>query len=110
MKLTLSQRFNLARAKYEVKHFRRNELEQLCIHLMQKRMIQCNVIKQSLLEQGIVMDMEMNGSDGPEFISERTFTDLLKLQFDEPDLIPCDIDDEGWEDYDTDFDIEEDHY
>ena len=106
MKLNLSQRFSLARAKYEVKRFKRAELEMLCVQLLQRRMIMHNSIRASLLEQGIVIEMDMNGSDGPEFMSESTFTDLLKLQLDEPDLIPVDIDDEGWETMDEEIDYE----
>ena len=106
MKLNLSQRFSLARAKYEVNRCKRAELEALCIQLLQRRMYMHNTIRESLLDRGIVVDLDINASDGPEIMSEATFMDLLKLQLDEPDLIPVDIDDEGWETMDEEIDYE----
>jgi hypothetical protein len=110
MKLNLSQRFSLARAKYEVKRFKRAELEKLCVQLLHRRMLLQNSVRSTLLDQGIVIEMDVNGSDGPEFMSEGTFMDLLKLQLDEPDLIPVDIDDEGWEELDEEIGYEGEDY
>ena len=100
MGLTLSQRFSLARAKYEVKRMRKEELELCCISLLKTRMAQQNSIQEHLLTQGTVMELHVDASDSPEILSEETFVELLKLQMDEADNLPDDIDDEGWEEDD----------
>lgn len=103
MRLTLSQRFNLARARYELKRMRKDELEQCCISLLKTRMAQQNSIQEHLLAQGTIMELHIDASDSPEILSEHTFIELLQLQMDEPDILPQSIDDEGWEDDDDDL-------
>ena len=102
MNLNLSQRFNLARARYEIKRMNRAELEKACLYQLRHRMLEKNAIKSSLLEQQIVAPMTVIATHGPEFMSEETFTDLLKLNSNDMEEIIPDIDDEGWEDYDED--------
>ena len=102
MNLNLSQRFNLARARYEIKRMNRVELEKACLYQLRNRMLEKNCIQHALLDQQIVVPLAVAATEGPEFLSTETFTDLLKLNMEEIDEVYPDIDDEGWEDYDED--------
>ena len=102
--LTIEQRFALQRARYEVTRMSRPALEKVALRLLKSRMEQKNGVQNTLLSSGIVFKIEEQQSGLPEIISEETFMNLLELNVDEPDDIPIDIMDPGWEDDDLEDD------
>ena len=103
-KLTLEQRFAMARAKREVRLMSRPALEKTALRLLRTRMEQKNGIQSMLMQNGILFKIEEAQGPLPEIISEETFMDLLELQHQADDSLPVDIMDEGWEDEDLDDD------
>ena len=97
--LTLEQRFALTRARYEVGRMSRPALEKTALRLLKSRMEQKNGVQDTLRANGIMFKIDENQQGLPEIISEDTFMTLLMMQ-DEDEVIPVDIDDEGWEDDD----------
>ena len=82
----------------------RPALEKVALRLLKSRMEQKNGVQNTLLSSGIVFKIEEQQSGLPEIISEETFMNLLELNVDEPDDIPTDIMDPGWEDDDLEDD------
>lgn len=101
--LTIEQRFQLQRARYEMKRMSRSHLEHTALKLLRSRIMQKNGIQETLMQQGILFKLDEMNNGTPEIISEDTFMELLILQ-DEDDEMPTSIDDVGWEDEDLDDD------
>ena len=104
VKLSVEQRFALTRARYEVSRMSRPALEKTALRLLKSRMEQKNGVQQTLMSNGIMFKIDEQQSGLPEIISEQTFCELLELSVDEPDDMPTDIMDEGWEDDDLEDD------
>ena len=103
-KLTVEQRFALQRARYEVSRMSRPALEKTALRLLKTRMEQKNGVQETLMASGIMFKIDEIQNGPPEIMSEETFMHLLKLQTDDDDPMPVDIDDEGYEDEDLDDD------
>ena len=103
-KLTIEQRFAIARARHEVARMSRPALEKTVLRLLKTRMEQKNGIQSMLMQNGILFKIEEAQGALPEIISEETFIELLELQHQADDSLPVDIMDEGWEDEDLDDD------
>ena len=101
--LTIEQRFQLQRARYEMKRMSRPQLEHTALKLLRSRIMQKNGIQETLMAQGILCKLDEVSNGTPEIISEDTFMELLIMQSDD-DEMPTSIDDVGWEDEDLDDD------
>ena len=101
--LTIEQRFQLQRARYEMRKMSRPHLEHTALKLLKSRIEQKNGIQDLLMQQGIIFKVDEVNSGTPEIISEDTFIELLMLQ-DDDDEMPTSIDDVGWEDEDLEDD------
>jgi len=99
--LTLEQRFNLQRARYEICRMSRPALEKTAVKLLRSRMEQRNGVQDTLRENGIIFKIEEHQAGLPEILSEETFIDLLELS---DDQLSTDIDDQGYEDDDLEDD------
>jgi hypothetical protein len=56
------------------------------------------------MANGIMFKIDEMQQGVPEIMSEETFMQLLKLQMDDEEPMPTDIEDEGYEDEDLDDD------
>ena len=99
--LTLEQRFNLQRARYEICRMSRPALEKTAVKLLRSRMEQRNGVQDTLRESGIIFKIDEHQVGLPEILSEETFIDLLELS---DDQLSTDIDDQGYEDDDLEDD------
>ena len=102
--LTIEQRFALQRARYEVSRMSRPALEKTALRLLKTRMEQKNGVQETLMANGIMFKIDEMQQGVPEIMSEETFMQLLKLQMDDEEPMPTDIEDEGYEDEDLDDD------
>ena len=82
----------------------RPALEKTALRLLKTRMEQKNGVQETLMANGIMFKIDEVQQGPPEIMSEETFMQLLKMQLEEEDAMPMDIEDEGWEDEDLDDD------
>lgn len=95
--LTIEQRFALTRARYEVSKMSRPALEKTALRLLKSKMEQKNGVQNTLKANGIMFKIDEHQAGLPEIISEQTFIELLEMNLDEPEELPTDINDVGWE-------------
>jgi len=101
--LTIEQRFALQRARYEVSRMSRPALEKTALKLLKTRMEQKNGVQHTLAQNGIMFKIDEIQTGLPEIISEETFVDIM-LKNSEEDVMPSDINDQGFENDDLDDD------
>jgi hypothetical protein len=101
--LTIEQRFALQRARYEVSRMSRPALEKTALKLLKTRMEQKNGVQHTLAQNGIMFKIDEIQTGLPEIISEETFVDIM-LKNSEEDIMPSDINDQGFENDDLDDD------
>ena len=102
--LTIEQRFALTRARYEVSKMSRPALERTALRLLKSKMEQKNGVQNTLKANGIIFKIDEQQGGLPEIISEQTFVELLEMNLDDPDELPTDINDVGWENDDLEDD------
>lgn len=102
--LSIEQRFQLTRARYECSKMSRPALEKTCLRLLKSRMEQKNGIQEMLRSNGIIFKIDEMSTGIPEIISEDTFCELLIMNSDQEDEMPTDINDPGYEFDDLDDD------
>ncbi len=102
--LSIEQRFQLTRARYECGKMSRPALERTCLKLLKSRMEMKTNIQSMLMDNGIIFKIDEVSNGLPEIISEDTFCELLIMNSDEDDEMPTDINDPGYEFDDLDDD------
>jgi hypothetical protein len=81
----------------------RPALEKTALKLLKTRMEQKNGVQHTLAQNGIMFKIDEIQTGLPEIISEETFVDIM-LKNSEEDIMPSDINDQGFENDDLDDD------